>query len=155
MKKGTRAIKTFLISILPIFIVFQFYYWNLDFNDYVKSFIFPSKVYECKYLKELRGITIPLPERTVLKGRSDGCSPFYSTYINDKGFINFYNDKLKTMKTSGEIEEYSLLELNDDDHRVDKMGYEIQLSSNLKIYIFIYRFKDTDKWHIAIDNKKW
>lgn len=125
--KGKRAAKKFLIFLIPLLILFQFYFWNLEFNNYVKSYLFPSKVFECEYVEELKNLSIPLPERTVFKGKEDGCSPFYSTYVNVSDFNSFYRGELETLKSKGEIQEYWTV----------TNGFVVELSSGSRIDIFI------------------
>jgi hypothetical protein len=138
LKKGKRAAKNFLIISIPILILFQFYFWNLEFNDYAKSYLFPIKVFECEYVEELKNISILLPERTVFKGKEDGCSPFYSAYVNVSDFKSFYQEELKTLKDKGKIKKYNYIERKDN-YWTDNKGFVVELSSGSKIDIFIQR----------------
>jgi hypothetical protein len=138
LKKGKRATKNFLIISIPILILFQFYFWNLEFNDYVKSYLFPSKVFECEYEEELKNISLPLPKRTVFEGKEDVCSPFYLAYVNVSDFKSFYQEELKTLKSEGKIQKYNYIERKDNDWTEYK-GFVLELSSGSKIDIFIRR----------------
>ncbi|KIL37635.1 hypothetical protein SD71_03290 [Cohnella kolymensis] len=149
-KKSKTAAKNFFIFSIPIFILFQFYFWNLEFNDYVKSYLFPSKVFECEYVEELKNISIPLPERTVFKGKSDGCSLFYSTYVNVSEFKSFYQEELRTLKSKGIIQEYKYTELSDNDGTENK-GFAAELPSGSKINFFIQRREGSGLISIAYE----
>lgn len=147
-KLGKSMTKTFLVISIPIFILTQFYFWNLEFNDYVKSYLFPSKSYVCEYYDEQEvDMAIPLPKRTVFHGKQDGCSPFYSTYINDNYFLNFYRDELNTMKNTGEVQSYNYVE------QKDKKGFKVELLSGFMVDIFIQRYEDFDKGSLTLDFK--
>lgn len=136
--KGNRVAKNLLIMSLPILILFQVYFWNIQFNDYVKSYLFPSKAFECIYEKQLKNISIPLPERTVFKGREDACSSFYSTFVNVNDFKFFYQEELEKLKDKGEIEKYTLIDRKDNNWS-ENMGYAVELSSGSIIDIFFKR----------------
>jgi hypothetical protein len=145
-KLGKRMTKTFLVISIPIFVITQFYFWNLEFNDYVKSYLFPSKSYVCEYDEEHEGdIEIPLPKRTVFHGKQDGCYPLYSTYISDNYFINFYENELHTMKNTGEVQNYHYVEQN------NQKGFEVQLSTGARVDIFIKRYPEINEGLITID----
>ncbi|CEG28775.1 hypothetical protein [Bacillus sp. B-jedd] len=127
VKKDMRMIKLFLTVALPIFAVVQVYYWNHEFNTFAKSFLFPSKEFVCDYYDyEAVGLTIPLPKRTVFHGKQDVCSPFYSTYVSERYFADFYKSELAKMKTSGEIANYSYGELENG------KGFEVETSKGNK-----------------------
>lgn len=152
IKKDRGNTRKFLTILIPIVILFQFYFWNLDFNDYVKSFLFPSRVFECGYEEKLENISIPLPERTVFHGKQDVCSPFYSTYVDDSDFKSFYQEKLKTMKSRGEIQRYNYIE-HKDNYWAENKGFVVDLPSGLQVEIFIKRSEGSDKGQITIDYK--
>jgi hypothetical protein len=149
LKKGKRATKNFLIISIPILILFQFYFWNLEFNNYVKSYLFPSKAFKCEYVEELKNISIPLPERTVFLGKEDGCSPNYLAYVNANDVKSFYQKELKTLKDKGEIQKYSYVERKDNFWTENK-GYVVELSSGSKIDIFFQR-REGESGLISID----
>lgn len=138
LKKGKKGTRNFLMISMPILILFQFYFWNLEFNDYAKSYLFPSKGFECEYVEELKEISIPLPERTVFKGKEDFCSPVYSTYVNVSEFKSFYLEELEAMKERGIIDEYHYIERKDNDWTENK-GFIVELPSGSKMTIFIRR----------------
>ncbi|RIE03559.1 hypothetical protein D3H35_11005 [Cohnella faecalis] len=140
LKKGKRAVKVFLSISVPVLILFQFYFWNLEFNNYVKSYLFPSKAFKCADIEELKSLSIPLPERTVFKGKEDGCSPFYLTYVNVNGFKSYYQKELQTLKDTGKIQNY----------RYENKGYLVELSSGSKIDIFFHR-REGESGLISID----
>ncbi|ANE46206.1 hypothetical protein SY83_07900 [Paenibacillus swuensis] len=151
LTKRTKTTKYIIAISLPILIVFQFYFWNLEFNDFAKSFVFPSKEFRCEYEHELKDLSIPLPERTVLKGREDVCSPFYSTFVNEDEFRSFYQEELLTMKNKGEIVKYKYLERNDVDGDGNK-GFLVELASGSKVDIVIHKREDSNKWLISINS---
>jgi hypothetical protein len=101
-----------LVISIPIFIIFQCYFWNVRYNDYVKSYLFASGIFECEYEDELKYMAIPLPKRTIFKGKQNVCSPFYLTYVDDRGFKSFYQAELTKLKDKGEILNYSDIENN-------------------------------------------
>lgn len=39
-------------------------------------------------------MSIPLPKRTVFKGKEDVCSAFYLAYVNVSDFKSFYQEEL-------------------------------------------------------------
>lgn len=137
LKKGKRAIGHIVIISMPIMIIFQFYFWNVPFNAYVKSYLFPSTKFECvyeyeyEYEDDLRTIAVPLPARTVFQGKQDVCSPFYTSYITKSGFEAFYEEELKTMKDEGAIQSYQYSAKYD--------GYTLELRSGSTIDIFYHR----------------
>jgi len=137
LTKGKRATKNFLIISIPIFILFQFYFWNIEFNHYVKSYLFPSKVFDCGNEAELKHISIPLPKRTVFQGKEDACSPFYLSYVNVEEFKSFYQEELKTLKSKGEIQNYTYIERKDY-YWTENKGFVVELWGS-KIDIFIHR----------------
>lgn len=149
--KSKKTVKQFLTITLPIFILILLYFWNLDFNNYIKSYLFSSHAYECEYSEELEELSIPLPNRTVLKGREDFCSPFYITYVDDQDFIDFYQVELKKLKSSGQIEEYKYLEVEVEEEKLSTKGYIIELSSGSEIEIVIYQYEDNNEWFISVD----
>lgn len=151
IKKGKGSTKKILIYTIPIIALFQLYFWNLEFNNYVSSYLFPSKVYECEsYMEEQINISIPLPKRTVFHGKSDGCSPFYSTYIDDKEFHSFYEKELKILQNNGKIESFSYIE-QDEIQRPIKEGLLIELISGSQIGIFINGNKGFNTYSISIE----
>ena len=146
LKIGNRITKKFLIISIPIFFSVQFYFWNLEFNDYVKSYLFSNKTFVCEYYSEVnRDVVLALPKRTVFHGKQDVCSPIYSTYVSDEYFIDFYRDELKTMKFRKEIQSYNYAEQN------DKKGFKVELSSGIKMDIFIESNEESDKSLITLD----
>ncbi|MGD8190643.1 hypothetical protein ACQCN2_11750 [Brevibacillus ginsengisoli] len=156
VKKGSSSLKSFIILSLPILLFIQVYFWNSKFNDFTKSLLFPSKVYECGYVEDLKNISIPLPKRTVFHGKEDACSSRYSTYINDHEFTHFYENELNKLTNKKEIKNYSYVEKNDG-FWVEEKGYSINLLSGSKLEIFIHRRESENNWSISIDffhNKK-
>ncbi|WP_256759853.1 hypothetical protein [Cohnella sp. WQ 127256] len=149
--KGNKATKKILIISIPILILFQFYFWNIEFNHYVKSYLFPNKTFECEYLEEFGDISIPLPERTVFTGKKDSCSPNYLTYVNVNGFKSFYQKELNTMKDKGKIQKYRYVERKDDFWTENK-GYVVELPSGSKIDVFFQR-REGESGLISIDYK--
>lgn len=145
VKLGKRKAKIFLAIFMPIFVIIQFYFWNIEFNDYVKSYLFPSKSFVCEYTaKEDQGTSIPLPKRTVFHGKEDVCSPFYTTYISDTYFKEFYQKELNAMKNKGGIQNFHYKE------QMNKKGFEVQLLSGTKVVIFIKRHDSFEKAGIKI-----
>ncbi len=146
LKKSNRITYKFLVVSILIFVLFQFYFWNLDFNNYVKSYLFSDKSYECGYYSDDGDVLIPLPKRTVYKGKQDACSPFYSTYINEDYFLEFYQDEISSMKNKREVQNYKYVE------KKNKKGFEIELSSGFRVDIFIRNdSEETQKGIISID----
>lgn len=127
IKKDSGPMKKILLVTTPLVVLYGFYFWNAEFNNYVKSYFFSSKFYECDYTAELTHISIPLPNRTVLKGKEDACSPFYLTYANEKTFTDFYEEELKKMKNREVIKTF---------HTVEQ-GFMIELISGSTIDIFL------------------
>lgn len=126
-RKGLAAIKQALLITTPLVVLSGLYYWNWDFNSYVKSYLFSNKVYTCDDMEELSHLSIPLPSRTVLMGKADACSPFYSTYANEKTFKAFYEEELAIMKSRKAIQAF---------HAVGQ-GFVIELRSGSAIDIFL------------------
>lgn len=147
-KKGKRGGYVLIISI-PVFILFQFYFWNVEFNGYVKSYLFPSKLFECEYEEELDHLSIPLPERTIFLGKEDFCSPFYSTYVNVNEFKSFYQEELKTLKSKGKIQSYHYIEPKDN-YWSENKGFVVELPSGSKIDIFIRRREGSGLFSISL-----
>lgn len=150
LKKGKAALQKFLLVSVPITFVLQVYFWNDTFNDYVKSFVFPSKVFTCSHADDLKDIAIPLPRRTVFHAKSDGCSPLYSTYVDDREFIRFYEEVLPIMKSRREIADFHYVE-RQNDNWADEKGFQLDLVSGATVEILIYRGKGMDRWGIKMD----
>ncbi|WLD93768.1 hypothetical protein [Alkalihalobacillus sp. AL-G] len=142
--KYRKLFRKFLAISLPMVMIVQFYFWNVDFNRYVKSYLFSSKVFKFEHQQELKGISIPLPNRTVLLGKEDGCSPYYITYVEDKEFISFYMEELERLEKRAGIDNYSFLERNEE------KGFTVELPSNSKIDIMIHRKDSEDNWLLSI-----
>ncbi|TFB22863.1 hypothetical protein E3U55_06390 [Filobacillus milosensis] len=70
--------------------------------------------------------SISLPKWTILQGKEDICSPFYTTYSTEKEMIYFYNQQLEKKVSRGQIKSYKYLE--------DK-GYIVELTSE-KMWIY-------------------
>ncbi|MBO8155763.1 MAG: hypothetical protein H0Z32_04825 [Bacillaceae bacterium] len=150
VRAGNRAAKNFLMAAVPVVMLIQFYYWNLDFNDWVKSYLFSSKEFICEYANELEEMPIPLPERTVLHGRDDFCSPFYITFTDFHDFKSFYAEKLEEMKRTGDIESYQLVE-RESEYWPFVRGYAVVLHSGSTIDILMKERKDSGKRMLSID----
>lgn len=127
IKKDFGPMKKMLLFLIPLVVLCEVYFWNAEFNNYVQSYLFSSKVYECGDSAELASISIPLPDRTVFKGKADGCSPFYFTYADERTFTNFYAEELKKVKNSEAIKTF---------HPVEK-GFTLELRSGSTIDIFL------------------
>ncbi|WP_158587550.1 hypothetical protein [Neobacillus notoginsengisoli] len=137
-KSNKRMTKIFLSISLPIFIIIQLYFWNLEFNNFVKSYVFPSRDFVCEdYGVEVKEIAIPLPKRTVFLGKEEACSPIYSTYVSDTYFLDFYKTELDSMKNRGEVLSYSYVE------NKDEIGFEVEISPGNKVDILIQRSEDS------------
>lgn len=149
LKKGKRAAGNFLIISIPVLILFQFYFWNVEFNGYMKSYLFPNKVFECEYEEELEHLSIPLPERTILQGKENFCSPFYSTYVNVNEFKSFYQEELMTLKSKGKIQSYHYIERKDN-YWSENKGFVVGLPSGSKIDIFIRRREGSGLFSISL-----
>ncbi|TCT20927.1 hypothetical protein EDD68_11255 [Melghiribacillus thermohalophilus] len=147
-KAGNRAAKHFFMAAVPVVVLIQFYYWNLDFNDWVKSYLFSSSEFVCGYADELEELPIPLPERTVLKGREDFCSPFYITYTDFYDFMSFYAEKLKEMKRNGDVKSYQFMERGSE--HLSK-GYAVILNSGSSLEIVMRNSEDPGKRLLSID----
>ncbi|OME87938.1 hypothetical protein BK120_01025 [Paenibacillus sp. FSL A5-0031] len=151
IKKGKGSTKKFLAYTIPIIALFQIYFWNLEFNNYIHSYLFPSKIYECEsYMEDQINISIPLPKRTVFHGKSDGCSPFYSTYVDDKEFYSFYEKELKSLQYNGEIDSYSYIEQDENQQSINK-GFLVELITGSDIDIFLSGNIGSNKRSISID----
>jgi len=141
IKKKT---KLFLAVTLPIFAVVQFYFWNHEFNTFAKSYLFPSKEFVCEeYGAEMKKLSIPLPKRTVLRGKEDACSPFYSTYVSERYFVNFYKSEFAKMQTSGEVLASRYVQTR------AKKGFEVEASSGNKVVI-LYEAVDNSRGLLTI-----
>lgn len=64
MTKGTKVLKKLLIIIVSITIFLAFYYWNYNFNLFIKSKAFSQHTYTVSYLNS-RKIDILLPANSV------------------------------------------------------------------------------------------
>ena len=139
--KGSTPTKKFLSVVLPLFLLIQIYFWNLGFNDLVKSYFFPDDTYQCGFSEEIQSFSLGLPERTVLKSKEDGCSNFYITYIDVQKFRSFYMQELQRLKNNGAIESYHYFEVQDNGTL--KYGYAVEFSSSMtKLDIFFYTKDD-------------
>lgn len=101
--------------------------------------------------EELRGLSIPLPRRTVFLGREDACSPFYLTYVDGDQFKAFYGKELAVLKKRGEAADYRY------DERKDRYGteykeYLVDLASGSRIAISYHR--DAEGRFITIESKR-
>jgi hypothetical protein len=74
-----------------------------------------------------------LPKRTVFNGKEDVCSPFYTTYISDTYFKEFYQKELNAMKNNGEIQNFYYIE------QKNRKRFEVQLLSGTRAAISIKR----------------
>ncbi|WP_157128230.1 hypothetical protein [Brevibacillus parabrevis] len=81
---GWRKRKRQIAVALALFLLVQLFFWNREYQHVVKSYLAPSHSFQCEKLK------LPLPERTVFEGKTDGCSPFYRTFIDESRFIAYY-----------------------------------------------------------------
>jgi hypothetical protein len=142
IKSSREMVKKILLFAIPIVVVFQFYFWNSEFNNYVKSYVFSSKAFACDMDGRMNSISIPLPERTVFKGKEDVCSPFYLTFVHADDFIAFYEEWLESLKSKGELQEYHYIERKYADGVEDK-GFEVKLTSGSEIVIFI---RKSEEW---------
>lgn len=139
--KGSTPTKRFLSVVLPLFLFIQIYFWNLDFNNLIKSYFFPDDTYQCDFGEELQSFSIRLPERTFLKSKEDGCSNFYTTYIDVQKYRSFYKQELVRLENKGDVESYHYFEVQDNGTL--KHGYAVELSSSkTKLDIFFYRVED-------------
>lgn len=103
--KGWYKVGKFLAFSIPLSILILSYFWSQGINNFVNSYISPTKGYECNSLGEI--IEIPLPKRTVFIGKSENCDLSYRTYIDEEKFVSFYNDQLSKLKDSNLIKNYS------------------------------------------------
>ncbi|RED55400.1 MULTISPECIES: hypothetical protein [Cohnella] len=136
LKKGKRHTRYFLMVSLPVLVIFLFYFWNSTFNNYVKSYLFPSRAFECEYIEELKNLALPLPERMVFKGKEDACSPFYLAYVSADDFKAFYQEQLSRMERQGEIKNFAYVE-REDQYGAEHNGYIAELPTGSKIEIFM------------------
>ena len=136
--KGSTPTKRFLSVVLPLFLLIQIYFWNLGFNNLIKSYFFPDVTYQCDFDEELHSFSIRLPERTFLKSKEDGCSNFYTTYIDVHKFRSFYMQELQRLKNNGDVESYHYFE--EQENGTLKYGYAVDLSSSMtKLDISFYK----------------
>lgn len=139
--KGSTPTKRFLSVVLPLFLLIQIYFWNLGFNHLIKSYLFPNDTYHCGYGEDIQSFSIRLPERSVFKFKEDGCSNFYTTYIDDHKFRSFYKQELDRLENKGDVESYNYFEVQDNGTL--KYGYAVELSSSkTTLDIFFYRVDD-------------
>lgn len=101
--KGWIKRKKQLVITILLFFLLQSYFWNTEFNQFLKSFFFPSHSFQCAHLK------IPLPDRTVFQGMTDYCSPFYRTYIQENQFVSYYQVELAKLKEKTVISDFQPL----------------------------------------------
>lgn len=111
------------------------YFWNSEINAFTKSYLFPSKTYTCEFYEKAREVSVPLPERTVFHGRSDACSPHYSTYSSNEAFHAFYSVSLDRLMGNGVIQDYAI-EKND--------SYAVYLHTGA-YYVIEYRERSNAK----------
>jgi hypothetical protein len=155
------ALKKLLMIALPIFLLTQLYFWNSSVNDYVKSFLFNTEVYNCQYLEGNTGndienntekVTVPLPKRTVFNSKYDGCSENYVTYTSPKAFKAFYDKELQLLKSRGEIVNFNVMRdvkvASDTD--TEAFGYKVEHTHG-KIEIILYVKEGTDKGQMSIE----
>ncbi|HIW34254.1 MAG TPA: hypothetical protein IAA29_15845 [Candidatus Paenibacillus intestinavium] len=141
-----RVMIVVLIISIPCFILCQTYFWNFTFNSYVKSYLFSSEVYLCELDNNLKNITITLPKRTVFKGKEDGCSPFYFTYISETEFQSFYEKELTRLKTSELIQNYYFIQEGVSEQK-NRSGFFVELATGANIVI---SFQAKNVNHLAI-----
>ncbi|MGC5327349.1 hypothetical protein [Brevibacillus sp. SYSU BS000544] len=153
VKKGKIALRKFLLICLPAFLVLQVYFWNHAVNNYVKSFLFPSKTFTCNYKEDMKNLHIPLPKRTVFHGKEDGCSPFYTTYADIGEITSFYEEELQIMKNRNEILNYHSIE-RDSGYWAEEKGFILELLSGAEVEVIIYRRNETDRWTIKINGNE-
>ncbi|MFB9324696.1 hypothetical protein ACFFSY_01925 [Paenibacillus aurantiacus] len=140
MKKDVGSMKKVVLVTTPLVVLCGFYFWNGEFNNVVKSYMFSSKAFECDYTAELTHLSIPLPNRTVFMGKENACSPFYLTYADEKTFTDFYEEELGKMRINEDIQTF---------HPVEQ-GFMIELSSGSTIDILL----DEDDRLLSIDYKQ-
>ena len=138
LKRGKRHTRIFLTVTLPVLAIFLCYFWNSTFHNYVKSYLFSSRAFECEYIEELKNLSIPLPERMVFKGKEDACSPFYLAYVGSDDFKAFYQEQLSIMERQREIKSFTYVE-REDRYGVEHNGYVAELPSGSRIEIFMRR----------------
>lgn len=90
------------------------YFWHIPFHDAARSVLAPSRSYSCELdgdgSRTLEPFTIPLPKRTVFKGKTNACSPFYRTYATVDEFNRLYGSQLEDWKRSGAIAGWTRIE---------------------------------------------
>jgi hypothetical protein len=140
--KGTKALKKLLIIIVPITIFLAFYFWNYEFNIFIKSKGFSKHNHIVSYL-DSREIAIPLPANSVWLFETPN-NIYYSKYDVNK-CRKFFDSVLKGMKQNNKIMNYYY----DNDQKTYTI--EIEGESNIKINLI----GDSDTRRYGISNPKY
>ena len=114
----------------------------------IKSLVTPTSTYTCEFEEEDTNVSIRLPERTILKFKEDGCSNFYTTYMDEEKFTSFYKRELKDLRDREAIESFSSVENQEGETSIQT--FSVVLSSGSNIEIALVRMDKPGKWTMSI-----
>jgi energy-coupling factor transporter transmembrane protein EcfT len=141
MIKGTRALKKLLIIIVPITILLVFYFWNYNFNLFIKSKVFPQHTYTVSYLNS-RKIDIPLPTNSVWLFKTP--TDIYYSKHNVNKCREFFDSVLTDMKQNNKIRKYS--------YNKEQKIYTIEIDGGVNISINLIGDSDARRYGIFNPN---
>ncbi|WP_157282754.1 hypothetical protein [Paenibacillus assamensis] len=142
IKRNTKVIRGYLWVSVPCISLLLLYFWNTNLNNYVRSYLFATHTYTCEYYDSLQPYSLPLPKRTVLKGKSDACSPFYMTFSQGKDVISFYETLLIEWKNKKLISGFYYAERYHPYGGKEK-GYVVSIPDGAILNIFIHVLPDS------------
>ncbi|TVX92429.1 hypothetical protein [Paenibacillus agilis] len=142
IKRNTKFIRGYLWVSVPCISLLLLYFWNTSLNNYVRSYLFAAHTYTCEYYDSLKPHSLPLPKRSVLKGKSDACSPFYLTFSKDKDVISFYETVLIEWKNKKLISGFHYAE-RDHQYGGKEKGYVASIPDGATLDIFIHVLQDS------------
>jgi hypothetical protein len=139
--KRKKELKQLLIIIVPITIFLTLYFWNYDFNIFIKSKIFSQNTHFVVYL-DSREIGIPLPANSVWLFKTP-TDIYYSKYDVNK-CMKFFDSVLKDMKQNNKIRNYY--------YDNDQKTYTIEIEGEFNIKINLIGDSDTRRYGISNPN---
>lgn len=141
MIKGTKALKKLLIIIVPITIFLAFYFWNYNFNLFIKSKVFSQHTYTVSYLNS-RKIDIPLPVNSVWLFKTP--TDIYYSNQNVNKCREFFDSVLTDMKQNNKIRNYY--------YNNEQKIYTIEIDGGANIKINLIGDSDTRRYGISNPN---
>jgi len=142
MVMGRKALKRLLTIIVPITILLAVYFWNYNFNLFIKSKVFSQHTYTVNYSNSKK-IDIPLPDGSVWLFKTP-TDIYYSKYdVNE--CKEFFDSVLKEMKEDNKIRKYY--------YNNDQKTYTIEIENGFNININL--IGDSDRRRYGITNPNY